>query len=152
MKTLAVTTVLVLALAGFVLARPQLSTPKAPSTAQTLQQIERDWVAAAKAGDAEKVGSYLAEDWEDIQPDGTRQTKQGEMADLKSGAMKLDSIELGPMYVKVMGNVAVVQGSDTEKSSYKDKDTSGKWVWMDVFEKQGGNWLAVRSQEAMVTK
>ena len=54
------------------------------------------------------------------------------------------------MDVKVLGNVAVVQGSDTEKSSAGGKDTSGKWVWMDVFVKREGKWVAVRSQSAMV--
>ena len=56
------------------------------------------------------------------------------------------------MDVKVIGNVAVVQGSDTEKSSYKGTDTSGKWAWMDVFVKRDGKWLAVRSQLARVSK
>jgi len=40
----------------------------------------------------------------------------------------------------------VVQGSDTEKSSMNGKDTSGKWVWMDVFAKRDGKWVAVRSE------
>ena len=44
----------------------------------------------------------------------------------------------------------MVQGSDTEKSSYKGKDTSGKWIWMDVFVKRDGKWVAVRSQDGMV--
>ena len=54
------------------------------------------------------------------------------------------------MDVKVIGSIAVVQGSDTEKSSNKGKDTSGKWVWMDVFVNRDGKWMAVRSQSAMV--
>jgi hypothetical protein len=62
----------------------------------------------------------------------------------------MESFEIGPMDVKVLGNVAVVQGSDTEKSSYKGKDTSGKWIWMDVFVKRDGKWVAVRSQDGMV--
>ena len=64
--------------------------------------------------------------------------------------MKLESFEFGPMDVKVLGNVAVVQGSDTEKSTTNGKDSSGKWVWMDVFVKRGDKWVAVRSQSAML--
>jgi len=64
--------------------------------------------------------------------------------------MKLTSIEVGPMEVKVLGTVAVVQGSDTEKSMFKGKDTSGKYVWMDVFAKRDGKWVAVRSQIAQI--
>jgi len=54
------------------------------------------------------------------------------------------------MEVKVLGNVAVVQGSHTEKSTTNGKDTSGKWIWTDVFVKRDGKWLIVRSQSAMV--
>ena len=54
------------------------------------------------------------------------------------------------MDVKVLGRAAVVQGGDTEKSMANGKDTSGKWVWMDVFVMRDGKWVAVRSQSAMV--
>jgi hypothetical protein len=54
------------------------------------------------------------------------------------------------MDVKVVGNVAIVQGSDVEKSTSGKRDTSGKWVWMDVFVKRDGKWQAVRSQSAKV--
>jgi hypothetical protein len=54
------------------------------------------------------------------------------------------------MDVKVLGDVTVVQGSDTERSVTNGKDSSGKWVWMDVFVKRGDTWVAVRSQSAMV--
>lgn len=53
------------------------------------------------------------------------------------------------MEVKVLGNVPVVQGSDTEKSTSKGKDSSGKYVWMDVFAKIDGKWQAIRSQNTM---
>jgi hypothetical protein len=43
--------------------------------------------------------------------------------------------------VKVLGNVAVVQGSDTEKSTSDRKDSSGKYAWMDVFVKRDGKWV-----------
>ena len=82
---------------------------------------------------------------------GSKMTKQGFLADLKSGRDKAQSVEIGPMDVKVLGNVAIVQGSDTEKSVMNGKDTSGKWVWMDVFVKREGKWVAVRSQAARVT-
>jgi len=45
---------------------------------------------------------------------------------------------------------AVVQGSDTEKSMTNGKDSSGKYVWMDVFVKRDGKWVAVRSESTIV--
>ncbi len=118
--------------------------------AEELRQVERDWTEGQKAGDADKVGQYLADDWKGLGPDGKKLTKEQYLGQFKSGDQKFESIELGPMDVRVIGNVGIVQGSDTEKSSYKGKDTSGKYVWMDVFQKKDGKWQAVRSEVTKV--
>jgi ketosteroid isomerase-like protein len=120
------------------------------SAAEELKQAERDWTAGQKAGDADKIAQLLADDWSGLGFDGKKYNKQQYLADFKSGASKFASVELGPMDVRVFGNIGVVQGSDTEKSSYKGKDTSGKYVWMDVFQKKDGKWQAVRSEVTRV--
>jgi ketosteroid isomerase-like protein len=121
------------------------------SAVEELKQAERDWIAGQKAGDADKIGQLIADDWSGLNSDGKKVNKQQYLADYKSGAEKFESIEVGPMDVRVFGNIGVVQGSDTEKSSYKGKDTSGKYVWMDVFQKQkDGKWQAVRSEVTKV--
>jgi hypothetical protein len=120
------------------------------ATVEALKQMEKDWSAAQIARDIEKLRTILAEDWQGLGSDGAISSKKEFLNDVKSGASKLDSFEMGPMDVKVMGRVAVVQGSDVEKSSTKGKDTSGKWVWTDVFVDRDGKWVAVRSQSAMV--
>jgi len=100
-----------------------------------------------KTGDTAKLGQILAEDWVGIGSNGKRGTKQAMLADMKSGKMKLGAIEFGPMDVKELDDVAVVQGSDIEKSA-AGKDSQS--VWMDVFVKRAGKWVAVRSQTAKV--
>lgn len=151
MKKLAGAILLICACAGMAFARPQAAAPaKAPSVSDTVKQLERDWLDAAKAGDADKLNAIMADDWMGIESDGTVVNKKTYVGWTKSGDAKLESSEIGPMTVKVMGGVAVCQGSDTEKSSMKGKDTSGKYVWMDVFVKRGDKWLAVRSQTAML--
>jgi hypothetical protein len=59
-------------------------------------------------------------------------------------------MEFGPMDVKILGSVGMVQGSDTENSSHQGKDSSGKYVWTDVFAKRDGKRVALRSHLAMV--
>jgi hypothetical protein len=46
----------------------------------------------------------------------------------------------------IAGSIAIVTGSDTEKSRTDGKDSSGKYVWMDIFSRRGGEWKAVASQ------
>jgi hypothetical protein len=68
-----------------------------------------------------------------------------------SGVAKIDSITLSNMKVRVFGNTAVVTGADDEKSSFKGKDTSGHYVWMDVFVNRGGKWQAAASEFTQIS-
>jgi len=137
----------------------QAQTPSAAAPAQTasvsdaVKQLEHDWADAAKTGDIDRLNQIVADDWIGIDYDGTKETKAGYLRDVRLAGATGSSIadyEFGPMDVKVLGDVAVCQGSDAEKSSTRGKDSSGKHVWMDVFVKRDGKWVAVRSQSAMV--
>ena len=147
MKNLVAGILLVFACVGLAIAQTQTPPAKGPSAAESVKQLEQDWADAAKAGDTDKVSQILANDWIGVGFDGGKETKQNHLADMKSGKFKLESFEFGPMDVKVLGNVAVVQGTNTEKSTGIDgKDSSGKYAWMDVFVKRDGKWVIVRSQ------
>jgi len=151
MNKIARTIVLMLTCAVLGIAQEQTPGPAKPqNTMQTLKQLEHDWTEAEKAADTDKLGAILADDWIGLGFDGWMRTKEKALAELKSGTEKIESVEFGPMNVKVLGNVAVVRGTNTEKSSDAGKDNSGKWAWMDVFVKRDGKWVAVRSQSAKV--
>jgi ketosteroid isomerase-like protein len=153
-KKFAVAALFVCACAGLALARRQAASTAAPakalSVSQTIKKLEHDWEDAAKAGDADKMGAILADDWVRIAPDGKMETKKDALENLKSGTSKVTSDDPGPMDVKVIGKVAVVQGISTEKSMSNGKDTSGKYAWTDVLENVDGKWMVVRSEATMV--
>jgi ketosteroid isomerase-like protein len=117
-------------------------------TAETLKQLERDWADAEKAGDGEKIGRIVADDWTGVDNDGRKLTKEQLIAHIKRGKDKTESVELGPMDVKVLGDAAVVQGSDTEKGTANGEHTTVEIIWMDVFANRDGRWVCVRSQSA----
>ena len=154
MRKLVVAALFVCTWAGLALARPQAASAAAPAkvstVSQTIKQLEHDWEESAKAGDADKMGAILADDWVRISPDGKMETKKDALAGLKSGTSKVTSDDPGPMDVKVMGKVVVVQGTSTEKSMANGKDTSGKYAWTDVLENVDGKWMVVRSEATMV--
>ena len=147
MNKLVVGILLVFACFGLAIAQTPTPRAKGPSASESIKQLEHDWADAAKVGDADKVSQILADDWIGVGYDGAKETKESHLADMKAAKFKLESFEFGPMDVKVLGSVAVVQGTNTEKStSANGKDSSGKYAWMDVFVKRDGKWVIVRSQ------
>ncbi|MGA2770762.1 MAG: nuclear transport factor 2 family protein [Bryobacteraceae bacterium] len=154
MKTFLVVSVF---LAASVLAFGQASKSDTAATEQTVTQLERDWsqVGLKKENldkDLKTLDRIVADDWVGLDFQGTANTKAQSMANLKSGAATTQSFELGPLKVRVFGNTAIVTGSDTEKSTYKGKDSSGKYVWTDVFVNRNGRWQAVASETTKVEK
>lgn len=121
-----------------------------PTDIETVTQVERDMGDAMLAVDIDKLNQIYADDWATIGSSGKIVTKENLLLDFKSFHDKLESFELGPMDVRVFGNVAVAHGSVTEKRTRDGKDTSGEFVWMDLLEKRAGKWVVVRSAGARV--
>ena len=115
------------------------------SVADQMKRLERDWTEAQRTGDTNRLNIILADDWVGVGVNGTKTTKAEYLSSYKARDSQFDSVEVGDLDIVVIGNVAIVQGSDKEQSTYKGKDSSGKYVWMDVFEKKDGKWQAVRS-------
>ena len=148
MKKLVLAALLISACSALTFAQADKPAAKAPGTVASIKQLEHEWADAAKANDMDKLEQILADDWTGIGPDGDKMTKQAYLDMYKSGKAKTESVDLGAMDVKVIGSVAIVQGTDKEKSAYDGKDSSGKYAWTDVFAKRDGKWVAVRSQTA----
>ena len=153
MKRMATVVVFVVVAAGMVFA--QTADAKKPSTGahtssqgteETLMKIERDGAAALMKGDVAGFGGILAEDATLIGPDGAVQTKAQLLADVKSGALKIQSSEMSDLKVKVFGESAIATYMTTDKGKYKDRDISGRYRWTDVFLHRGGKWQIVASQ------
>lgn len=141
-------TVLVLASCVFfhsVLAEPPKAASDGPSVADTIKQSVRDWCDAMIADDVDKLNRLIADDWTDGYP-GKIATKSSFLSDFKSGKHTLQACDFGQMDVKVLGNVAVIQGSVTEKRLKDGQVSSVRVAFMDAFEKRGDRWVVVRSQ------
>jgi len=122
------------------------------SVEQKLMQMERDTMQAGIKKDVAVLDKMYADDWVGIDPGGKSATKAEAIADLKSGEYAIQSGELSGMKVRVFGDTAVVTGSDTEKSTYKGKDSTGEYAWTDVFVMRHGHWQVAASQSTKVEK
>lgn len=123
----------------------------AMTTEAMIIQMENDWTAATVKKDYAVIERIVAKDWSGQNGSVDKYTRARLVADLKSGDQVYTSQTNTPMKVKVIGDVAIVQGGDDEVSSFKGKDTSGKYTWTDVYAKRGGKWQASFSQVSKVT-
>jgi ketosteroid isomerase-like protein len=96
--------------------------------------------------DVATLSNLVADDWTIQNDSGAMGTKAGFISDVKSGTLVVTSFELHDVHVRVLGNVAFVQGFDDEKSSYNGKDNSGTYNWLDVWENRNGRWVSVATQ------
>ena len=121
------------------------------SAEQTLIQMEQDWSQADIKKDAATLDRILAEDWIGIDFEGTILNKAQALQGIASGSGSLQSTVLRDVKVRVYGNTAIVTGTDTEKGQFHGRDSSGKYLWTDVFVHRNGRWQAVSSQSTKLT-
>jgi ketosteroid isomerase-like protein len=123
---------------------------KSGTAAEVLPALEETWVNALQKGDLAALDALLADTYVDTDEGGQRGGKQDVMGALKSGDLKIKSIELSDMRVHPYGEAAVVTGSARQDASFKGQPLLAKVVFTDTFVKQGGKWRVVASHRSGV--
>jgi len=139
------------AAARVVLADSPKAQSQNPMIVEHIKQFEKEIGDAMVAHNIEKLKQTYADDWATIGSSGEIFTKESLLDDFKSGKHKLVSFESGPMNIRVVGDVAVVQASVNEKRIQDGKDISGEFVFMDLLKKRAGKWVIVRTLAARVS-
>jgi ketosteroid isomerase-like protein len=122
--------------------------PKAsqdPADIAAIKQISQDMGDAMVRVDIDKLNQIYADDFVTVGRSGKVITKADLLTNFQSFHDKLESFENGPIDVQVFGNVAVANGSVTEKRIRDGKSADGVFLWMDLLEKRDGRWQVVRS-------
>ncbi len=121
-----------------------------PVAVNAIKKLEQDMGDAMVHVDLSTLGHIYADDFATVTSSGKIFTKQDLLRDFESSHDKLLWFEIGSLQVQVYGDVAMVHGSSTEKRLRDGKDVSGEFVWMDLLEKRGGQWMVVRSAGSRV--
>jgi hypothetical protein len=122
-----------------------LDTPSQEAVAAdvaAIRQLGKDMGDAMVAGDIDKLDRMFAEDWNSVGSSGKVITKQDFLRNHISGSDRLESFELGPIDVQVLGNSAVAQGGVVET---RGKERDVRMIYADLLEKRAGRWVVVRS-------
>jgi ketosteroid isomerase-like protein len=140
-----------LALSAVAFAAEKNTSPSSPASDEAvILKIEQDWADALVKADVAAIEKFVAEDWIVTDPEGMIVTRAQETADLKSGTVKFESFHNDELKVRVVGDTAVVHGLETEKSSFRGKDSSGQYRFTDTFVKRNGQWQCVATHLSRV--
>jgi len=118
---------------------------------QAVMQAERDLVNAAVKRDIPTLETYLAKEWTATN-DGQVTSRAQILAELKSGAYKVESDAIRDLSVYVFGDVAVATMILDTEGTYKGADFSGLIRSIDFFVKRDGRWQVASSQNTTVKK
>jgi ketosteroid isomerase-like protein len=127
----------------------QTVAPSADEAAIT--RIEHDFYAAVVKRDTATLERLASDDCQVVDPGGQVISARQLIADIKTGAMTVESARIDQLSVRVFGDSAVAIGLETEKSKYKDEDTSGQYRFVDTFVKRKGEWVCVVAVVQRVT-
>ena len=125
-----------------------------------LIKLDRQWVDAAKSGDADTVRRVIADDIVITNADGSTSSKADEVQAIQSGAITIASWEIfDPKVTVVDANNAFVTGRSVIKdgrlklpNSARPIDISGEYRFTNVYAKRDGKWQAVASQTTPIQK
>ena len=115
-------------------------------------KLENDWSTAWQKKDAAFLQKLYADEFIVTDQDGNIYTKAQDIANMSSPGTNTTSFALTDLKVHGYGDVVVVTGLNTVKSTFKGRDTSGAYRFTDVFVKRDGRWQAVATQSTLVAK
>ena len=95
------------------------------------------------SNDATRIGSYLADDWIIIDPDGGIIDKVRFLSVIRSGTLVHEAMDSEDVRVRVFGTTAVVNALTSSKSKYMNREFETRERTTDVFVKREGRWQCV---------
>lgn len=114
-----------------------------------LIRLEHQYARALMTRDRAFLMRFYASDWRGGNWMGFW-SKSTMIKSILDARYVIRSMEVRDLKVRVMGDVAIVQGVDEEVTTVDGKDTSGKWAFTDVFARRDGRWVAVASHTSEV--
>jgi len=141
-------------LAGFTLVlmalavRAQMSDKMGGGVEKAIANMEQQWAAAGKISDADSVAPLLADNFTNLNSDGTMLNKARSLAQIRGSKWEINQIS--DVKVTAFGNTAIATGGWQGKGA----DASGRPVdaherWVDTWIKMpNGKWQCIASASA----
>ncbi len=109
--------------------------------------MEQQWAAAGKMSNADAIAPLLADNFTNLNSDGTMMNKTQTLAMVKGA--KWDTNEISDVKVTAFGNTAIATGAWQGKGMADGKAVDAHEHWVDTWMKMpGGKWQCIASASA----
>ena len=103
---------------------------------------------ALMSADVQALSQIFADDYVQHNESGQAFTKQDVLDNFRTGAIRYPSIVSTGRTIRVFGDIAVVNGSESDEVEVAGKRSAVRYVYLDVLLKRNGEWKLVASQLA----
>ncbi len=130
-------------------AKPAVMTSQSPEI-RTFQKIEDSWSNAINMRDQYGLELVLSPLFVDVSAAGDISTRNQQVAQLISNDDKTLHIEQHVITVRMLGDIAVANGTYLLHHRVNSSQADEKGVFTHVFERLRGGWVCVNSQRTLV--
>ena len=116
-----------------------------------IDQLEQSWKDALLRRNASAMDGLLADDYIAITPNGTLQSKDQTLANLRTGATQIKSIEFSDRKVRFYGQTALVTSRAEVTGSTGEGDFTGSYRYTRVYVRSSqGKWKIVSFEASRI--
>jgi ketosteroid isomerase-like protein len=128
---------------------PGVTTTVSPEVAQ-FQKIEDSWSDAVNRRDQYALELVLSPLFVDVSAQGDVSTRNQQVVQVISGQDKALSLTQKVITVRMLGDIAVANGTYTLHHRVNSAEVDEKGVFTHVFERVRGGWLCINSQRTVL--
>ena len=119
---------------------------------QDLLTVATEWAVAMVSNDAERIGSFMADEWVIVSERGIS-TKEHFLSFVESGTLTHSTFDMiGDARIKIYGDTAVLTTRVTNTAHFGGQEFDQDEFATDVFVRRNDKWLCVLSHITSVDK
>ncbi len=130
-------------------AAPNVTSAESPEIAE-FQKIENEWSSAINRRDQYGLELVLSPLFVDISASGDVATRNQQVATVITGDDKTLHLEQHVITVRMLGDIAVANGTYTLHHKVGSAEGDEKGVFTHVFERVRGGWACINSQRTVL--
>lgn len=129
--------------------KPNVTSSQSPEIVQ-FQKIEDSWADAVNMRDQYALELVLSPLFVDVSATGDITTRNQQVASVITGEDKSIHMEQRVITVRMLGDIAVANGTYTLHHKVNSAEMNEKGVFTHVFERAHGGWLCINSQRTVL--